>query len=142
MSVTTTLALVLAAVGLALGGATAALRPSRASAVQAVAGGLLLSLIAFDLLPDALRHGREAGVSSGAIAAVAVTAFAVVTATMRRIATPDMIGCCAQPVGRVAAIALATHGMAEGALLGLSSGLAADTGPLLLVVFCLHKAGE
>ncbi|MDT4961606.1 MAG: hypothetical protein QOF87_1253 [Pseudonocardiales bacterium] len=138
----TTLGLVLAAVGLALGGATAQLRPSRASAVQAVAGGLLLSLVAFDLLPDAVGDGREVGLARWVITTVALTAFAVVTAAMSRIAAPDTVGCCATPVGRMAAIALVAHGMAEGAVLGLSSGLATHTGPLLLIAFCLHKAGE
>src|SRR3979490_142275 len=116
-----TLGLVLAAVGLARGGATARLRPSRASSVQAVAGGLLLSLVAFDMLPGAIVDGREGGLSALAIAAGAGTIFRRVAAAMSRIAMPDTVGCCAAPVGWVAAIALAAHGVAEGAVLGLSS---------------------
>ncbi|MDT4982587.1 MAG: hypothetical protein QOF95_77, partial [Pseudonocardiales bacterium] len=50
--------------------------------MQAVAGGLLLSLVAFDLLPDAVGDGREVGLARWVITAVALTAFAVVTAAM------------------------------------------------------------
>jgi zinc transporter ZupT len=138
---TTALALLLATAGLLVGGAAAAVRPGRATGVQAAAGGLLVALVGVDLLPDAFADGTEAGVRPPALIAVAVVAL-LVTAwwALGDPATAD--GCCTPQLGRFAAYALAAHGVAEGLLLGLGSGLVAAAGPWLLVAFCLHKAGE
>lgn len=103
----------------------------------AVAAGLLLGLVAFDLIPDAVADGDEVGMPPalvlGLVLGVAVSACQLLGRT-------DAAGCCR--TGRTGAAALAAHGLLEGALLGAGLGLERTAGPLLLAAFACHKAAE
>jgi ZIP family zinc transporter len=150
VTATTALALVLAAAGLLLGGGAALLHSRRAGTIQAVAGGLLLALVCADLLPDALEDGSEAGISSVAVLGLAAVVLVLVWGALSSVGRASAgfpsgtahDGCCGAPVGRLGASALAAHGIAEGAILGLSAGLDPAAGVWLLIAFCVHKAGE
>jgi hypothetical protein len=123
---------------LALAAGMVASRASRdIRRVAAVAAGLLLALVVFDLLPDAVSDGHEAGVPAvlvlGLVLSIAVGAGGLLE-------RPDAAGCCR--TGRAGAAALATHGLLEGAVLGAGLGLDRAAGPLLLAAFAGHKAAE
>ena len=127
-------ATVLVVLGLAVGAAAAFVPGLDRTQAQASAGGLLLALVALDLVPDAVADGRQAGQPAAVLVPVATVVAAVGYAVLGRFART----CCAA----VSGAALAGHGCAEGLLLGLGLGLAPAAAPWLAAVFALHKAAE
>ena len=105
--------------------------------LAAVAAGLLLALVAFDLLPDAVADGGEAGLPT--VFVVAMIAIAAV-GTVWLLRGSGATDCCRR--GRTGAGALALHGLLEGAVLGAGLGLVPESGPLLIAGFAFHKAAE
>lgn len=108
-----------------------------------VAGALLLVVVLGDLLPDALADGASSDLpgGSGLVLATAVAGAAVGLRVLRRRPAGGG-GCCPADAGRVTATALATHGAAEGLVVGLGLPLGEGTAIAVTAVVAAHRLAE
>ncbi|MGW3357240.1 hypothetical protein ACWDFL_17725 [Streptomyces bungoensis] len=104
----------------------------RSALLPAAASGILLIVAVLDLLPDAWREAREAGVPLWAVPVTALASYGVMGAVAR-------VGCPCEP-GRTngigAASGLALHRFLEGATLALTTSVA------VVAALVVHAAGE
>lgn len=104
----------------------------------AVAGGLLIAIVAFDLAPDALADGAQH--DTPAVVLVATAGSAAVVLWWLLTSTSSGVGSSWRI--RAAAGGLAAHRAVEGATLGLAAATDLRAGALVLVGLVLHGGCE
>ena len=103
------------------------------------AGFLLLTVVAVDLVPDAVQENAELG---GPLLTVLLPAASTLALTSVLLWRPAPAGCCSRATGWVTALALVGHGLLEGFVVGLGVGVGVAAGLGLLALLAVHRFAE